>query len=420
MSLSALKNIDLNPGVVRQVSSLGSEKVRIWLDNLHCVTNDLSKKVTIDGAISWTPALLETYEAARRSLFGLLAGNTSEATENGWGKLVIHNKTEPAGFLVWGNATDATLLEAASDRKWPTEKLRLLGPQIGVIQGFTPASESERLLEERETEIENMIQEIEAGFAHFDNMLRKNIDLVQPHLREFVLEPGQLVEMNKQNPVKNAATVKKKNIVEVSDPRFFFYDVIDSPSEGDGGQFSGLNRKLALPQPIRANNLLTMSNVHHELIHGAQDVSKRDLMAPEDYRSFQSANASKKTNELLADECAAWAMQIEGINAISGGQLQKGMSLESAEKFLNSSPADRKLLATILGVSEIYFSSGRWKSNGVFPSGVAHIIFHAYKKFNNWFLLDELGIRRPLVDWSDIQRCGSTPQFTSNILKIVL
>lgn len=427
-SLEFLKNAELAKGVTRQIDPLSPQKIRFWLSKFECVTNRPRDVIETDGTLNWLPFIREKYTEVRRRLFGLLKSDQNTVI-NGFDDEVAfaHRSKEEAGAFVWTNAPDPSLAQLLNSRGWSTDKLHMLGPQFGILKGCSfsavrqslplmmQSSQKEELLE-RIASIEKAIAFIEERYPKYDELLKQNSEFISPHLRARIHAVAKLVELNKINPFKNGAKaiaeMGKKNI-KLPNPRMFMYQREHQIGEtGFYAAFEVMQRSLFLCPDIESGPLEEMRVILHELVHADQDASLRQKVSEDDYMNTRFPTPTKKGYCFLADECEAWALELEGLNASLNGALQSHpIDVEKVAKRLKVAPD------TLIGkmqIAENYFADGRWQESGAFPRNIAYTICRSYKV--PFLTSDGKG-------WKDVQCFEDvlgTTQFTSGGMPVVI
>lgn len=428
-SLEFLKSSDLSEGVKRQIDPMSPDKIRFWLGKFECVTNRPRDAIETDGTLNWLPCLMETYAEVRRRLFGLLKSDQVVVANGNGEDVVPAGKPQEVGSFVWTNSSsDSPLTQQLNSRGWPTEGLHMLGPQFGILKGCSfsavrqslppmmQSSQREELLE-RIASVERAIAIIEEHYPKFDNLLTQNSEFISPHLRARIHAPAELVELNRNNPMKNGAKAiaefGNRNI-KMPNPRMFMYQKEQKIGEsGFYAAFETLHRSLFLGADIENNSLREMCAILHELVHADQGAAQRNGLSEDEYMRRLLPTPTRKGYCLFADECAAWALELEGLNAVLHGSLQRyPIDFDHIAKTLQVEPRIFKAKAAM---AENYFARGRWKESGAYPMDVAYTI---YRNYETSFLVRNGQDLKDIQSWEkDV--IGKT-QFTSDGMPIVI
>lgn len=416
-SLEFLKSSGLAEGVKRQIDPLSPNKVRFWLDKLECVTNRPRDEIETDGTLSWLPFLRETYTEVRRRLFGLLKG-VQDTVTNGYGEEVVPlpRSGKDSGTFVWTNAPDPPLPQQLETRGWPAENLRMLGPQFGILNGHSFSSVKKSLHPMMQSSpkkellgmiasIEKVIAIIEEYYPQYDELLTKNDGLISPHLREQVHAPAKLIELNRRNPFKNWAKVwneiSEGRDVHIPDLHMFLYRLMPQPSDSRAG-FSFPERTL-YGSPKIDGSLFEMNHIQHEMTHANQDAVCKENLDRDEYSRIYGPDAIARKTIVFADECAAFALQIEGLNAVLNGALEHPpVDLSKVSQILRTDPKGGQF-QTFKVLAEYYFEGGRWQESGAFPAKLAYSIKKHYEskyKFR-WNVRDAHGCNE-IQDWEEM------------------
>lgn len=157
--------------------------------------------------------------------------------------------------------------------------------------------------------------------------------------------PFQVVQNNKNNPLRNAMAVKRvceeqargmqgmngyalfsAQMLQMPDPLHFGYDYL--PSEHDGtfaAAFVPIIRTMLLPKSEQPSNVVLELIKLHDLIHVMQESRRRSaqIMSLDAYIKFnvpQEGDTEKKV--VLDDDVQAYNIEIEALNLLLDGKLQ--------------------------------------------------------------------------------------------------
>lgn len=228
-----------------------------------------------------------------------------------------------------------------------------------------------------EKNLQRLIQETEEGMRELKKLLTPCLETIPADQKALLLAPFELLETNQSYPHKNKEITRRRNPEGHShdNKNQFYYDIQEKEQYFDANEhlelivptsFSIPDRTLYLPDDAHKDNIISLYDVYHELVHALQDSHYR-CSRPEEYRAeLALLKASSQPLTILNDELEAESLTSELMNlhlkdALRRSALgQESLDLQLIRSIFHTSSdiQEIRVLQNAIEVGRSYFQAG--------------------------------------------------------------
>lgn len=229
-------------------------------------------------------------------------------------------------------------------------------------------------VQEREELTDDLIQRAQEAMKTLEQKVSDRLEeMPDSRFKREMMSPFEVVRINERNPEPNGtrfhrlASESGKRTTKKEDPYFFYYEAFQRAS-GDrlAAGWNPVHQIMSLATDFDPKNLMDALVLYHELRHAAQTSNTLlGIKRQEQYDAWLAFHSYKPGEEspriILNDEAMAYAMEIEMLNLILGGELERKltageeMDREKVAEALNAGSHRRELVLILSLAKDYYF-----------------------------------------------------------------